>query len=108
MRKEEKQLAKDIIELLREFNETDFKTLREAKLLSIDEHTQSARIELNHQKMTVPINMHISRLETLLEIGGYYGIKAFIDQDNQLVDYSYITDDMLVVGKTNEGVSIYE
>lgn len=99
---------KEIFELLNEFQETNFSKLKECKLLEVDEHSQTARVIHNHRELSVPIKMHHIRLDTLIDIGRYYGIKGFLDQEDNLVDYSYITDDLLKVGRTKEGADIYE
>ena len=99
----------EVFELFKEFHNTNFCELKQCKLLDVNEHSQTARVWYNRKEMEVPIKMHHIRLDTLLELGNYYGLPAFLDKSGQLVDYSYITDELLTpVNKVEDGVDVYE
>ena len=84
------------------WNENHLKT---AKLCSIDETERSARVKIDSETINVPIAMSQDRLNTLVEMGGYYGITAFLNSEGNMVDYSYIDSTMLVPA---EGGIAYE
>ena len=99
----------EIFELFKEFDNTNFCELRECKLLDVDEQTNTARVRHNQKNIKVPIKMHRIRMDTLLELGDYYGIPGFLDKQGYLVDYSYLTDELLTpVSRIAEGVDVYE
>ena len=80
-----------------------------AKLLSIDESEMCAHIEKDGHRLFAIIDMPADRLNLLVEMGGYYGITAFLDEQWHMVDYSYITPDMLTPShKDSNGVDVYE
>ena len=98
----------EIKELYDEFMETDFYKLRKVKLLDIDFDEKTARVKEDSTIKTVPIKMHDVRFGILSETGNYYGIDAYLDPEDNLTDYSYISDVLTPVGKVADGVDVYE
>ena len=99
----------ELFELFKEFQETNFTELKQCKLLDVNEDDKTARVRYNKETIEVPIKMHHIRLDTLLDLGNYYGLPAFLDKKGRLVDYSYITDELLTPVKTvSAGVDVYE
>lgn len=67
-----------------------------AKLIDIDFTNGVAEVQKDNKKLTLLIKLSESTIESLQEIGDYYGITAFIS-NNYLCDISYITVDMLTL-----------
>ena len=78
-----------------------------SKLLRIDFKNRTAEVQTSNDRITSNVTISTHKLEILYEIGNYYGITAFLDVQGNLVDYSYITPDMLTV-KSYDGVDVYE
>ena len=81
--------------------------LQPVKLLSIDELEMTAEVYIkNIGKKIVPINMPIHQLETILEIGNFYGDTAFLNHDKVMVNHSALS--IWNGTLTKAGADVYE
>ena len=114
----DKENLYEALRIIKDARQTNFKkeyvnpwenqNLTIAKLISVDFDQRVAEVKTT-SKTTVLIKMDDTQLETLNEIGNYYGITSFLDNNGNMVDYSYITKDMLTPVRTiGNGVDVYE
>ena len=82
--------------------------LTTAKLTHINFETKTAEVKTDNITKVIPIRMEQSTLNTLHEIGGYYGATAFLDQQDNLVNVSYLSPWNGTLTQAEYGADVYE
>ena len=84
-------------------NPWEDQSLTRGKITEIDYSNKTAEVQIDNQKITVPITD--DTFDLICEMGNTYGATAFI-QNNTLVNFSYQT--LTPVRQESEEVIVYE